>query len=200
MHHGGDTVAHRALVAPGVERTGASGTAPSSLREFCPRSSTRSPPQLPLSYLLLAVKLAARSTVASFLLMPVAGSRPWEPAGPGNARGWSSCHGVSRDQGTKTTSSNTSRSTEPAWPSHSQSLPSSPGYSRWFSFPGKFCSELLPVFSFLPDCSQRRPGSLLSAPSFSQSQGRQRGENRGSGIHHSHRTRSGRAGHLDTPV
>lgn len=45
------------------------------------------PPQDPLSYLLLAVKLAARSTVASFLLMPVGGSRPWEPEGPGSARG-----------------------------------------------------------------------------------------------------------------
>lgn len=135
--------------------------------------------------------------MASFLLMPKGGSRPWEPEGPGNARGWSSCHGVSRDKGTKPTSSNPTRSTEPTWPTHSQSLPSSPGYSTWFSSLGRFCSEL-PVSSFLLDHPQRRPGSLLSAPSFIQTQRRQRGENRGSGITHSHRTHSGYAGHSVT--
>lgn len=176
-----------------------SETAPSPLWVFSPRSSAHTPPQDPLSYLLLAVKLAARSTVASFLLIPAGGSRLWEPEGPRNARGWSSCHRISRDKGTKPTSSNASRSTGPTWPTQAQSLPSSPRYSTWFSFPGRFCSEL-PVSFFLLDRLQRRPGSLLSAPSFIQTQGRQRGENRGSGITHSHRTPSGYARHLDTPV
>lgn len=137
--------------------------------------------------------------MASFLLMPEGGSRLWEPEGPGNARGWSSCHGISRDKGTKLISSNPTSSPEPTWPTHSHSLPSSPGYSTWFSSLGRFCSEL-PVSSFLLDRPRRRPGSLLSAPSFIQTQGRQRGGNRGSGITHSHRTPSGYAGHLDTPV
>lgn len=39
------------------------------------------------SYLLLAVKLAARSTVASFFLMPAGGSAARELEGPGKARG-----------------------------------------------------------------------------------------------------------------